>query len=196
MPLLEEVRQFVIYHYSEIFKYQVLDRQTGKPVLDLASSFGEEVSPFIHFCHLGTAFEICGTLFTGIGKALSLPSIALLSTICHHLLFRESRLLTRYLFTKFSRYLSFSLRPTLINNWQTPGPHGKVNFRVDKGSVFRHDLESAVSQTMLSFICEIGLCYAPSVSKQAPRLFFTPSTRHVNSNFSRRAYSAVTLLKK
>ena len=143
---LEEVRQFVIYHYSEIFKYQVLDRQTGKPVLDLASSFGEEVSPFIHFCHLGTAFEICGTLFTGIGKALSLPSIALLSTICHHLLFRESRLLTRYLFTKFSRYLSFSLRPTLINNWQTPGPDGKVNFRVDKGSVFRHDLESAVSQ--------------------------------------------------
>ena len=132
---LEEVRQFVIYHYSEIFKYQVLDRQTGKPVLDFASSFGEEVSPFIHFCHLGTAFEICGTLFTGIGKALSLPSIALLSTICHHLLFRERRLLTRYLLTKFSRNLSFS-----------PGPDGKVNLRVDKGSVFRHDLESAVSQ--------------------------------------------------
>ena len=145
---LEQVRQFVIDHYFEIFKYQVLDIQTGKPVLDLASSFGEEVSPFIHFCHLGTAFEICGTLFTGIGKALSLPSIALLSTICHHLLFRESRLLTRYLFTKFSlrRYLSFSFRPTLRTNWQTPGLDGKVNFRVDKGSVFRHDLESAVSQ--------------------------------------------------
>ena len=27
-----------------------------------------------------------------------------------------------------------------------PGPDGKVYFRVDKGSVFRHDLESAVSQ--------------------------------------------------
>ena len=145
---LEEVRQFVIYHYSEIFKYQVLDGQTGKPVLDLASSFGEEVSPFIHFCHLGTAFEICGTLFTGIGKALSLPSIALLSTICHHLLFRESRLLTRHLSTKFflRRYLSFSLRPTPRYNWQRPDPDGKVSFRVDKGSVFRHDLESAVSQ--------------------------------------------------
>ena len=145
---LEEVRQFVIYHYSEIFKYQVLDRQTGKPVLDLASSFDEEVSPFIHFCHLGTAFEICGTLFTGIGKALSLSNIALLSTICHHLLFRESRLLTRHLSTKFflRRYLSFSLRPTPRYNWQRPDPDGKVSFRVDKGSVFRHDLESAVSQ--------------------------------------------------
>ena len=33
---LEEVRQFVIDHYSEIFKYQVLDMQTGKPVLNLA----------------------------------------------------------------------------------------------------------------------------------------------------------------
>ena len=153
---LEEVRQFVIYHYSEIFKYQVLDRQTGKPVLDLALSFGEEVSPFIHFCHLGTAFEICGTLFTGISKALSLSNIALLSTICHHLLFRESRLLTRYLSTKFflRRYPSFSLRPTLRYNWQTPDPYGKVSFRVDKGSVFRHDLESAVSQVEC-------LCYVP-----------------------------------
>ena len=145
---LEDVRQFVIDHYFEIFKYQVLDRQTGKPVLGLALSFGEEVSPFIHFCHLGTAFEICGTLFTGIGKALSLSNIALLSTICHHLLFRESRLLTRHLSTKFflRRYPSFSLRPTLRSNWQTPDPDGKVSFRVDKGSVFRHDLESAVSQ--------------------------------------------------
>ena len=33
---LEEVREFVIDHYSEIFKYQVLDMQTGKPVLNLA----------------------------------------------------------------------------------------------------------------------------------------------------------------
>ena len=154
---LKDVRQFVIDHYFEIFKYQVLDRQTGKPVLVLALSFGEEVSPFIHFCHLGTAFEICGTLFTGIGKALSLANIALLSTICHHLLFRESRLLTRHLSTKFflRRYLSFSLRPTLRYNWQTPDPDGKVSFRVDKGSVFRHDLESAVSQ--VECLCYVSL---------------------------------------
>lgn len=87
---LEEVRQFVIDHYSEIFKYQVWNAQTGKPVLNVASSSGVEVCPFIHFWHLGTAFETCGTLFTGIDKALSLANIALLSTICHHLLFHKS----------------------------------------------------------------------------------------------------------
>ena len=103
---LEDVREFVIDHYSEIFKYQVLDMQTGKPVLNLTiapSSGRVEEGNFIHFCHLGTAFEVCGTLFAGIGKALSLSNIALLSTICHHLLSR-----------KFLKgYFSTSLLPTL-----------------------------------------------------------------------------------
>ena len=144
---LEEVRQFVIDHYSEIFKYQVFDVQTGKPALELTLSSGEEVSPFIHFCHLGTVFEVCGALFTSIGKALSLSNIALLSTICHHLLFRRSGFPRLYLSTDFTRdeYLPISSR-LLGDNWQTPGPDGKVSFRENKGSVFRHYLESAVSQ--------------------------------------------------
>ena len=127
---LEEVRQFVIDHYSEIFKYQVLDMQTGKPVLNLALSSGVEVSPFIHFCHLGTAFETCGTLFTGIDKALSLANIALLSTICHHLLFHES-LLEKYLFS------SFPPRPIAILKWYCPRPDGTVSFMVDSQNVKR-----------------------------------------------------------
>ena len=135
---LEEARQFVIDHYSEIFKYQVLDLQTGKPVLHLALSSGVEVGPFIHFCHLGTAFEVCGTLFTGIDKALSLSNIALLSTICHHRLFRSSELVEFYRF-----YL-----PTPFK-WYRPGPDGIVSF---KGSV--------VSQTLERVIKDIE-CFAP-----------------------------------
>ena len=113
------------------------------------------MSPFIHFCHLGTAFEVCGVLFTSIGKALSLSNIALLSTICHHLLFRADRFPTRYDFTTFSlrECIPISFR-VLRYRWQTPGPDGKVSFRVDKGSVFRHDLESAVSEVEC-------LCYLP-----------------------------------
>ena len=127
---LEEVRQFVIDHYSEIFKYQVLDLQTGKPVLDLALS-GVKVSPFIHFCHLGTAFEICGALFTGIGKALSLANIALLSTICHHLLFRSSILPKSY-------FSLSSFLPTPFK-WCRPGP-------VDESSVFRQNLNCFIEE--------------------------------------------------
>ena len=134
---LEEVRQFVIDHYSEVFKYQVFDMQTGKPVLNLASSFARvEVGPFIHFCHLGTAFEVCGTLFTGIGKALSLSNIALLSTICHHLLSRK--------FLK--RYFSIGFLGT------RPGPDGTVSFMVDKGSVVSQNLERVIKDIK---------CYAP-----------------------------------
>ena len=128
--ILEEVRQFVIDHYSEIFKYQVLDLRTGKPVLDLALS-GVKVSPFIHFCHLGTAFEICGALFTGIGKALSLANIALLSTICHHLLFRSSILPKPY-------FSLSSFLPTPFK-WCRPGP-------VDESSVFRQNLNCFIEE--------------------------------------------------
>ena len=124
---LEEVRQFVIDHYSEIFKYQVWDAQTGEPVLNVASSSGVEVCPFIHFWHLGTAFETCGTLFTGIDKALSLANIALLSTICHHLLFRKSRSLKWYFSIRFLKRLE----------WYCPRPDGTVSFMVDGQNVER-----------------------------------------------------------
>ena len=127
---LKEVRQFVIDHYSNIFKYQVWDARTGEPVLNVALSSGVEVCHFIHFCHLGTAFETCGTLFTGIDKALSLANIALLSTICHHLLFHES-LLEKYLFS------SFPPRPIAILKWYCPRPDGTVSFMVDSQNVKR-----------------------------------------------------------
>ena len=127
---MEEVRQFVIDHYSEIFKYQVWDARTGEPVLNVALSSGVEVCPFIHFCHLGTAFETCGTLFTGIDKALSLANIALLSTICHHLLFHES-LLEKYLFSGFPPRLIAMLK------WHCPGPDGTVSFMVESQKVKR-----------------------------------------------------------
>ena len=68
---------------------------------------------------VGTAFKTCGTLFTGIDKALSLANVALLSTICHHLSFRRS----------------ISLQERL--KWYCPGPDGTVRFRVDSQNVKR-----------------------------------------------------------
>ena len=141
---LEEVRQFVINHYSEIFRYQVWDAQTGEPVLKVALSSGVEVGPFIHFCHLGTAFEICGTIFTSTGKALSLSNIALLSTICHHL--RSRKFLKRYFSIRF-----LGMRPYGFK-WCWPGPDGTVSFMVDKGSVVSQNLERVIKDIK---------CYAP-----------------------------------
>ena len=141
---LEEVRQFVINHYSEIFRYQVWDAQTGEPVLKVALSSGVEVGPFIHFCHLGTAFEICGTIFTSTGKPLSLSNIALLSTICHHL--RSRKFLKRYFPIRF-----LGMRPYGFK-WCWPGPDGTVSFMVDKGSVVSQNLERVIKDIK---------CYVP-----------------------------------
>jgi len=76
-PTLTVVRDFVISHYNEILKYQVWDMQTGKSALEQAFSSGVQLSPFTYVCHLGTALEKCGMLFSGIDKSLSLCNIAL-----------------------------------------------------------------------------------------------------------------------
>ena len=86
---LTHVRDFIISHYNEIFKYQVWDLQTGRSALEQAFSSGDQLTPFTYLCHLGTALEKCGLLFSGIDKSPSLCNIALLSTVCHHLFFFE-----------------------------------------------------------------------------------------------------------
>jgi len=88
-PSLTVLRDFVIDHYNKIFKYQVWNVQTGRSALEQAFSSGLQLSPFTYLCHLGTALEKCGVLFSGIDKSLSLCNIALLSTVCHHLFFFE-----------------------------------------------------------------------------------------------------------
>ena len=84
---LTDVRDFIISHYNEIFKFQVWDLQTGRSALEQAFSSGVQLTPFTFLCHLGTALEKCGLLFSGIDKSPSLCNIALLNTVCHHLFF-------------------------------------------------------------------------------------------------------------
>ena len=81
------VHEFIINHYSMIFKYQVWNMQTGKSVLDQALSSGIQMSPFSYLCHLGNALELCGVLFSHIDEALSICNVALLNTVYHHLAF-------------------------------------------------------------------------------------------------------------
>jgi len=88
-PTLTVLRDFVIDHYNKIFKYQVWNMQTGRSALEQAFSSGLQLSPFTYLCHLGTALEKCGVLFSGIDKSLSLCNVALVSTVFHHLSFFE-----------------------------------------------------------------------------------------------------------
>jgi len=107
-PTLTVVRDFVVSHYNEIFKYQVWDVQTGKSALEQAFSSGAQLSPFIYLCHLGTALEKCGVLFSGVDKSLSLCNIALLSTVCHYLFFFECFRRT-FIWKEFGVFERFSI---------------------------------------------------------------------------------------
>jgi len=119
-PTLTVVRDFVISHYNEIFKYQVWNVQTGKSALEQAFSSGVQLSPFIYLCHLGTALEKCGVLFSGVDKSLSLCNIALLNTVCHHLFFfdcvRESFIWKELkLFERFSIINSLTVLNSVVD---------------------------------------------------------------------------------
>jgi len=107
-PTLTVVRDFIISHYNEIFKYQVYDVQSGKSALEQAFSSGVQLSPFIYVCHLGTALEKCGVLFSGIDKSLSLCNIALLNTVSHHLFFFECFRRT-FIWKEFKVFEKFSM---------------------------------------------------------------------------------------
>ena len=106
------VRDFIIGHYNEIFKYQVWHFQTGISALEQAFRSGAELTPFTYLCHLGTALEKCGLLFSGIDKSPSLCNIALLSTVCHHLYFFEC-LRQSFIWKEFGRFEKFSILNSL-----------------------------------------------------------------------------------
>ena len=105
---LTGVRDVIISHYNEIFKYQVWDLQTGRSALERAFSSGVQLTPFTYLCHLRTAVEKCGLLFSGIDESLSLCNIALLNTVCHHLFFFEC-FRRSFIWKEFGLFEKFSI---------------------------------------------------------------------------------------
>ena len=105
---LTGVRDFIISHYNEIFKYQVWDLQTGRSALEQAFFSGVQLTPFTYLCHLGAALEKCGLLFSGMDKSPSLCNIALLNTVCHHLFFFEC-FRRSFIWKEFGVFEKFSL---------------------------------------------------------------------------------------
>ena len=124
---LTVVRDFIISHYSMIFKYQVWDLKTGKSALEQAFSSVVQMSPFTYFCHLETALDACWGLFSGVDNAPSLCKIALLTTVFYS--------------CTYSFVLSFWNRPTgsspfleafhdatLLELQNLPGLEGRLRF--------------------------------------------------------------------
>ena len=74
-------RQRIIDLYHVIFKDQVWDLQSGRPVFEEVFSSGVELSPGLYLCHLTAALERCEALFSDIEKSLSLCNVALINAV-------------------------------------------------------------------------------------------------------------------
>ena len=175
---LTGVRDFIISHYNEIFKYQVWDLQTGRSALEQAFSWGVHLTPFTYLCHLGTALEKCGLLFSSIDKSLSLCNIALLNIVCHHLFFfecfRRSFIWEEFIvFEKFSMINSLTVLNSVIDGlFETPGVktagqrsewiHRKLPLELERVNRIKHINYRLARLVVLEISGEQGWCSGES----------------------------------
>ena len=80
---LETVRQVIIDLYPHIFRYQVWNFQTGKPLLQEVFHLGVQLNSFAYFCHVTSAFDMWAKKMGCIGtdKAVSVCNIAVVNAV-------------------------------------------------------------------------------------------------------------------
>ena len=78
---LATVRQLIIELYSQLFRYQIWNLQTGQPLLYDVFNQDAQFSSFAYFCHVAYAFDDWGWIVqcSGVDKALSVCNIAVVT---------------------------------------------------------------------------------------------------------------------
>ena len=89
---LAPVRQLVIKFYRWIFRYQVWNLETGKPLLQDVFNHCAQFNPFTYFCHVTGAFERWGKEIgcAGVDQVMSVCNIAVVTAIDTFFRFRRS----------------------------------------------------------------------------------------------------------
>ena len=77
------VRQLVIKLYRWIFRYQVWNLETGRPLLQDVFNQCTEFNPFTYFCHVTSAFDNWGKEIgcAGVDQVMSVCNIAVVTAI-------------------------------------------------------------------------------------------------------------------
>ena len=80
---LAPVRQLVIKLYRWIFRYQVWNLETGRPLLQDVFDQCAQLNPFTYFCHVTSAFDKWGrgVGFAGVDQGMSVCNIAVVTAI-------------------------------------------------------------------------------------------------------------------
>ena len=80
---LVSVRQLVIKLYRWIFRYQVWNLETGRPLLQDVFNQCAQLNPFTYFCHVTSAFDKWGKEIgcAGVDQVVSVCNIAVVTAI-------------------------------------------------------------------------------------------------------------------
>ena len=80
---LAPVRQLVIKLYRWIFRYQVWNLETGRPLLQDVFNQCAQLNPFTYFCHVTSAFDNWGKEIgcAGVDQVMSVCNIAVVAAI-------------------------------------------------------------------------------------------------------------------
>ena len=80
---LENVRQLIIKLYRWIFRYQVWNLDTGRPLLQEVFKQFTKFNPFTYFCHVTSAFDKWGKDIgcAGVDQVMSVCNIAVVTAI-------------------------------------------------------------------------------------------------------------------
>ena len=80
---LATVRQLIIELYSRLFRYQIWNLHSGKPLLHDVFNQDAQFNSFAYFCHVAYAFGSWGKLVecSGVDKALSVCNIAVVTAV-------------------------------------------------------------------------------------------------------------------
>ena len=80
---LASVRQLVIKLYRWIFRYQVWNLETGRPLLQDVFNQCAQLNPFTYFCHVSSAFDKWGKEIgcAGVDQVMSVCNIAVVTAV-------------------------------------------------------------------------------------------------------------------
>ena len=80
---LAPVRQLVIKLYRWIFRYQIWNLETGRPLLQDVFNQCAQLNPFTYFCHVTSAFDNWGKEIgcAGVDQVMSVCNIAVVTAI-------------------------------------------------------------------------------------------------------------------
>ena len=80
---LAHVRQLIIKLYRWIFRYQVWNLETGRPLLQDVLNQCAQFNPFTYFCHVTSAFDKWGRKIgcAGVDQVMSVCNIAVVTAI-------------------------------------------------------------------------------------------------------------------